>query len=48
MKCLPDLLFRDDRSWMDGVIWDRRRFVEENFTFEKVVENWKRVPQDIE
>ena len=25
-----------------------RRFVEENFTFEKVVENWRRILQEIE
>ena len=25
-----------------------RRFVEENFTFEKTVENWKRILQNIE
>ncbi len=25
-----------------------RRFVEENFTFEKAVENWKYILQDIE
>jgi len=33
---------------LERIAENGRRFVEENFTFEKVVENWKRVLQDIE
>jgi glycosyltransferase involved in cell wall biosynthesis len=33
---------------LEQIAEDGRRFVEENFTFEKVVENWKKVLQDIE
>jgi glycosyltransferase involved in cell wall biosynthesis len=32
---------------LEQIAEDGRRFVEEHFTFEKVVENWKRVLQDI-
>lgn len=33
---------------LERIAENGRQFVEENFTFEKVVENWKRVLQDIE
>jgi glycosyltransferase involved in cell wall biosynthesis len=33
---------------LERIAEDGRRFVEENFTFEKTVENWKRILQGIE
>ena len=32
---------------LERIAENGRRFVEENFTFEKVVENWKRVLREI-
>ena len=32
---------------LEQIAENGRRFVKENFTFEKVVENWKRVLQEI-
>ena len=37
-----------DSPDLEQIAEDGRRFVEENFSFEKVVESWKRVLQDIE
>jgi len=31
---------------LERIAEDGRRFVEENFSFEKTVENWKRILQD--
>jgi len=33
---------------LEEIAENGRRFVEENFTFEKVVENWKKILQSIE
>jgi glycosyltransferase involved in cell wall biosynthesis len=33
---------------LEQIAENGRRFVEENFTFEKTVENWRRILQDIE
>ncbi len=48
-ECIAENVIRAlDSPDLEWIAEDGRRFVEENFTFEKVVENWKTVLQDIE
>lgn len=47
-ECIAENVIRALNSPdLERIAEDGRRFVEENFTFEKVVENWKRVLRDI-
>ena len=48
-KCIAENVIRALSSPdLEQIAEAGRRFVEENFTFEKVVENWKKILQSIE
>ena len=48
-ECIAENVIRALNSPdLERIAEDGRRFVEENFTFEKVVENWKEILQSIE
>ena len=47
-ECIAENVIRALNSPdLERIAEDERRFLEANFTFEEVVENWKRVLQDI-
>jgi glycosyltransferase involved in cell wall biosynthesis len=48
-ECIAENVIRALNSPdLERIAENGRRFVEENFTFEKVVENWRGILQDIE
>ena len=47
-ECIAENMFRALNSPdLEQIAEDGRRFVEENFTFERTVENWKEVLEEI-
>ena len=48
-ECIAENVIRALASQdLERIAENGRRFVEENFTFEKTVENWRRILQEIE
>ena len=48
-ECIAENVIRAlDSPDLERIAEEGRRFVEENFTFEKVVENWRGILQEIE